>query len=267
MSLTDAIRRFAEEPDRDLPEAPLPARRIVTPRYTLVFSPTPTHAAVSRLRTTVAELDDVIAEVRALLRQHGYVGCSWYVGPSCRPDGLAALLSTRGFVPATRPPFEPTYTVMTLTTAPPAGGATPGIEARVVQSYAEYEAALRAGLEGINESEEDIQNWVAAAPSFWHHENGVAKKTHIAFVDGKVVGLGFFSPGPDAVLLGGSAVLPAFRGRGVYRALVTSRWREAVKMGRAALTVHAGEMSRPILARCGFEEICRLDVLADPTLE
>ncbi|HVZ70778.1 MAG TPA: GNAT family N-acetyltransferase [Polyangia bacterium] len=267
MSLSDAIRRFAEEPDFELPEAPLPTRRFIRPNFTLVLAPTPSHAALTRVRTTARELDATIAEVRALLREHNYVGCSWYVGPSCRPDGLTSRLVERGFVPATRPPFEPLYTAMLLTRPPPPRKPAPGIEARVVHNFDEFVSALRTGLEGINEAPEDIARWVDAAPAYWAHENGVAKQTHIAYVDGKVAGLGFFTPGPSAVLLGGSAVLPAFRGRGVYRALVASRWEEAVKMGRPALTVHAGAMSRPILERCGFEEICRLDVLADPTLE
>jgi GNAT superfamily N-acetyltransferase len=266
MSLSDAIVRFAEEPDCELPEAPLPSRRFIRPNFTLVLSPTPTHAAVSRLRTKVDELDATIAEVRALLRAHGYVGCSWYLGPSCRPDGLQALLAERGFVPATRPPFEPVYTAMTLTSPPPPRALNPNVEARVVRDFDEFASALRVGLEGINEAEEDVARWLEAAPALWRHDNGVAKQTHIAFVDRQVAGLGFFARGPSAVLLGGSAVPPVFRGRGVYRALVASRWGEAVKLGKPALTVHAGAMSRPILARCGFEEICRIDVLADMTL-
>jgi GNAT superfamily N-acetyltransferase len=266
MPVSEAIRRFAEEPDGELALPPPPALRIVRPSFTLSLSPTPSHATVSRVRTTVTELDRTIAEVRALLRAHGYVGCSWYLGPSCRPDGLRARLEERGFGPSTRPPFEPLYTALSLTVPPPSRPSTPGIEARVVRDLDEYRAAFRAGLEGHNENEEDIRRWLAAAPSFWHHESGVAKQTHIAFVDGIVAGLGFFAPGPAAVLLGGSAVLAPFRGRGVYRALVASRWSEAVKLGKPALTVHAGAMSRPILGRCGFEEICRIDVVADTTL-
>jgi GNAT superfamily N-acetyltransferase len=90
--------------------------------------------------------------------------------------------------------------------------------------------------------------------------------SHIAFVDGAIAGGGMVAYGPPAVLLGGSAVLPQYRGRGVYRALVASRWRAAVEIGKPALTIHAGEMSRPILERCGFEEVCRLDVLLDPSV-
>ena len=72
--------------------------------------------------------------------------------------------------------------------------------------------------------------------------------------------------GPPAIFLGGAAVLSQYRGRGVYRALVASRWRAAVAIGKPALTIHAGEMSKPILERCGFEAVCQIDVLLDPAL-
>jgi hypothetical protein len=45
---------------------------------------------------------------------------------------------------------------------------------------------------------------------------------------------------------------PSARRRGVYRALVAERWREAVARDTPALTVQAGAMSRPILEKLGF---------------
>ncbi len=266
MPTSNAIASFAEEPHHEVPELPPPSQRFIRPNFTLGLSPTPTHAAVSRVRTTEADLDATIAEVRALLRAHGYVGCRWYLGPSSRPTETVRLLVERGFVPAIEPPFEATYAVMTLTRPPPSRAPAPGVEARLVASYDEYERALRAGLRASEMSDEDITNWMKSAPAIWEHESGVAQQTHIAFVDGQVAGFGFAAPGSVAVLLAGSGVLPEFRGRGAYRALVASRWFAAVAMGKPGLAIQAGAMSRPILARCGFEEICRLDVLADPTL-
>jgi GNAT superfamily N-acetyltransferase len=266
LNLTDAIRRFAEEPDPEQPEPWLPARRFIRPAYTLALSPSKAHSMVSRLRTTAAELDGVIAEVRGILREHGYVACGWSVGPSCRPTGLARMLAERGFAPATEAPFEPHFTVMTLTQPPPVPPPGPGVEARLVQSCDEYVAAFRAGLEASGVPEAEIAKWIEAAPKGWDHESGIARMTHVAFADGRVAGFGVSSPGPSAILLGGGAVLPPFRGRGVYRALVASRWRAAVELGKPALTVHAGAMSRPILERCGFERLCEIDVLVDPAL-
>jgi GNAT superfamily N-acetyltransferase len=262
----DAILQFAEEPDPELPEPWLPGRRIIRPNFSLALSPAPTHSSASRVRTTADELDGTIAEVRAILRASGFVACAWHVGPSSRPLGLAKLLAERGFVPAARPPFEPHYTAMALTRPPPVAPPAPGVEARRVQCYEEYVDALRAGLTALGETEEAIAKWVATAQAGWNHETRVARMTHIAFADGVVAGLGLVNYGPAAVLCAGGAVLPPFRGRGVYRALVASRWRAAVEMGKPALTVHAGAMSRPILERCGFEEVCGVDLLLDPEL-
>jgi len=264
--LPDAIRRFAEEPDCELDDPPLPTRRIMRDAFTLMLSPTPSLATVSRVRTTAALLDATIAEVRALLHEHGYIGCSWYLGPSSRPEGLAGLLVERGFAPAVKPPSEPRFTAMALTAPPPSPSPTPGIEARVVRDLDEYMNALRVGLESFNESEENIARWIGAAPTLWKHGSGIAQLTNIAYLDGRVAGFGFVAPGPAAVLLAGGAVIPSARGRGIYRALVASRWAEAVRLGKPALTVHAGAMSRPILERCGFQEVCRVDVFADATL-
>ena len=107
-------------------------------------------------------------------------------------------------------------------------------------------------------------SWMKSAPAAWEHESGLARMSHVAFADGQIAGFGLVSYGRAAIFLSGAAVLPRHRGRGVYRALVASRWRAAVDLGKPALTIQAGEMSRPILERCGFESICRIDVLADP---
>jgi len=265
LPLSDAIRRFAEEPDCELFEPPPPTRRIMRPEFTLVLSPTPTLAAVSRLRTTKERLDATIAEIRAILREHAYVGCSWYLGPSCRPEGLGGLLLERGFVPATKPPFEPRFTAMALTEPPPPA-TSPGVETRVVRDLQEYIHALSVGLESFGETPENVARWAEAAPALWSQEGGVARLTHVAYLDGRVAGLGLVAPSPSAVLLGGGAVVPAARGRGIYRSLIASRWAEAVRLGTPALTVHAGHMSQPILERCGFQKVCRIDVFADTSL-
>jgi GNAT superfamily N-acetyltransferase len=266
MPASDAILRFAEEPEPELPEPWLPGRRFVRPRFTLGLSPIPSHSQVSRVRTTTPELDATIAEVRATLRQYGYTACGWYVGPSSRPVGLRELLEARGFAPTTQAPFEPHFTAMTMTEPPSLRPPEPGVEARVVESYEEYVGAVRAGFRAAGEGEGEIAEWLEKAPLAWEHESGIAKLSHVGLSNGEIAGLGFLNYGSSAMLLAGGAVLPGFRGRGVYRALVTSRWNAAVERGQPALTVHAGAMSRPILERCGFQPLCRVDVLLDPEI-
>ena len=58
-------------------------------------------------------------------------------------------------------------------------------------------------------------------------------------------------------------MLPEARGRGAYRALVAARWRDAVARRTPLLVTQAGRMSRPILARLGFREVCEIRILVD----
>jgi GNAT superfamily N-acetyltransferase len=263
MPLDEEIRRFAEEPDADLPDLPPPARRIVRPEFILTLGPSPQHAVLTRLRIAPEALEATISDVRAIARDAGYLACVWYLGPACRPTGVAKLLETRGFKPSTQALFEPAYTAMLLT-QPPDLPPSLGVEARLVRDFDEYVSALRAGFTAAGATPENIADFIQAAPAYWRQPDGAAKHTHIAFADGEVAGLGFAAPGRIAMMLGGGAVLPQFRRRGVYRALVRSRWRAAVDAGKPTLAVHAGAMSRPILERCGFQEICQIDVLEDP---
>ncbi|MEV4177442.1 GNAT family N-acetyltransferase [Nonomuraea sp. NPDC049709] len=59
-------------------------------------------------------------------------------------------------------------------------------------------------------------------------------------------------PGTRFASLWGGGTVPEWRGRGVYRALVAYRAREAVARGYDYLQVDASDQSRPILARLGF---------------
>ncbi|MCP8709423.1 GNAT family N-acetyltransferase [Streptomyces sp. AC04842] len=60
------------------------------------------------------------------------------------------------------------------------------------------------------------------------------------------------SPGTSFAGLWGGGTVPEWRGRGIYRALVTHRARIAAASGCRVLHVDAGPQSRPILQRLGF---------------
>jgi GNAT superfamily N-acetyltransferase len=64
-----------------------------------------------------------------------------------------------------------------------------------------------------------------------------------------------YQPGTDFVALLGGTTLPDWRGRGLYRAMIAARAREAVARGFRLLHVDASPASAPILRRCGFHEI------------
>ena len=86
---------------------------------------------------------------------------------------------------------------------------------------------------------------------------------YLAYVDGRPVARGSAAFGERGATLFGGSTLPEARGRGAYRALVAARWEDAVARGTPVLVTQAGPMSRPILARLGFREVCEIRILVD----
>ena len=86
-------------------------------------------------------------------------------------------------------------------------------------------------------------------------EPGNSLRQFVARVDHQIVATALAVVGDGALNLFAGAVVPEARGRGLYRALVRARWELAVQIGRSALTVQAGRMSRPIVERLGFEPV------------
>lgn len=79
-----------------------------------------------------------------------------------------------------------------------------------------------------------------------------------AYVDDKLVASAWthFTPDSQFASLWGGSTLEAYRGKGVYTALVAARVQEAVGRGRRFLTIDASDMSRPIVEKLGFVAIC-----------
>jgi GNAT superfamily N-acetyltransferase len=72
-----------------------------------------------------------------------------------------------------------------------------------------------------------------------------------------VVSAGWLEPVPGTPVAGlwGGSTLAAYRGRGVYRALVAERARLAQRLGYSLLQVDASDDSRPILVRLGLRVV------------
>ncbi|MCC9179177.1 GNAT family N-acetyltransferase [Arthrobacter sp. zg-Y750] len=62
-------------------------------------------------------------------------------------------------------------------------------------------------------------------------------------------------PGTDFAGIWGGATLPAWRGRGIYRALTAARARSALAMGKTLIHSDSTPYSRPILERSGFVKV------------
>ncbi len=192
--------------------------------------------------TADATIDEQIAYFRA-----NDLKFEWKVYSHDRPADLAQRLVARGFA------AEPMDDIMVLdvANAPAALLAEPAADVRRLTAPARL-ADVQAVLEAV--WGEDF-SWV-------HDRLGQAMNipgylsVYVAYVGETPACAGwiYFNEGQFASLWGGST-LAAYRGRGLYTALLAARVREARARGVPYLTIDAGEMSRPIVARHGFQTI------------
>jgi hypothetical protein len=229
------------------------AERIETDRYTLCLGVGSTWNTVQRQRFPLDELDQVLEEVRAHLRERGRTRTQWEVGSSA-PPGLVEALHERGL---TRDGDG--YAVgLVLTREPPP--VPEGLTARRIQTYEEYAAANAVQWEAFESSSEEIAESKQLLEQLYAETVNVM---HGVWLDGTLVCAGTVGLSEYGLLLYGGATLRSARGRGAYRALIRARWDEAVTLGTPALITQGGSMSRPILERLGFERLGEVHMLLD----
>jgi hypothetical protein len=79
----------------------------------------------------------------------------------------------------------------------------------------------------------------------------------VAEAGGEMVSAGRLEPvaGTEFASIWGGATLPAWRRRGIYRALTAERARSALRLGKRLMHSDSTEFSRPILERSGFVRV------------
>jgi hypothetical protein len=246
------LREVAEYPNSFGPLGPND-ERIDTGRYTLCMATGKKWNTVQRQRFPLDDVDEVIAEVRATLRERGRPQTQWEVGSSA-PPGLVDALLERGIVRDK----EPYAVALVLTREPPA--VPDGLTARTVVTFEEYEAANAVQWEAFEMSVEDIAASRELLPQLYRETPNVM---HAVWLDSEIVCAGTAAPTEHGLLLYGGATVPRARGRGAYRALNRARWDDAVAHGTPALITQGGSMSRPILEKLGFERVGEVHMLLD----
>jgi hypothetical protein len=246
------LREVAEYPNSFGPLGPHD-ERIDTGRYTLWIGTGMKWNTVQRQRFPLEEVDAVIAEVRATLRERGRTQTQWEVGSSA-PPGLVDALLERGIVRDK----EPYAVALVLTSEPPP--IAEGFTARRVETFEEYAAANAVQWEAFEAPEEDIAEARELLPRRYRETVNVM---HAVWLDGEIVCAGTSAPTEHGFLLYGGATAKRARGRGAYRALNRARWDDAVARGTPALITQGGSMSRPILVKLGFERLGEVHMLMD----
>jgi GNAT superfamily N-acetyltransferase len=187
----------------------------------------------------------------------------WKFHSHDRPHFLEERLAAAGFV------AEGLETVVIAETAALADGAPApaGVVVREVGDRVDFERigeleAAAWGHSGESWYPATLEQELAADPA------GLA--IFVAEADGLVVSAGWvrFPSGTDFATHWGGATLPAWRGRGIYRALVRRRAQLAAERGRRYLEVDSSADSRPILERLGFRAVThtRPYVWSPPTI-
>jgi GNAT superfamily N-acetyltransferase len=168
----------------------------------------------------------------------------WTVCAHDRPEGLERALADAGFED---------QGVEHLLVLDASAAATlerpPGVDVRQVvteQELETYVAVVRRAFGG--------QDW-AAKEFYLPRLRDPTMTLLLAFVGGEPVASGRLEAPKDCPFAGlnDGGVVPEFRGRGLYRALVADRAAEAVRRGARYLVVNAWEMSKPTLERLGFQ--------------
>ncbi|MCP2356379.1 GNAT superfamily N-acetyltransferase [Nonomuraea thailandensis] len=199
----------------------------------------------SGLRGDGADADAAIA---AQVRHFGALGRAfeWKVYGHDRPADLGSRLEAAGFTP------EPAETLMVARAAAIPGAPVPDgvrlapvIDQEGVELVADvHDAAFGAGRVRIRER---LLAQLAAGSVVAVVAMAGDVPISAARMD--------LHPGTRFAGLWGGGTVPEWRGRGVYRALVAYRAREAVARGHEFLQVDASDQSHPILLRLGFAEL------------
>ena len=178
----------------------------------------------------------------------------WKIYALEQPAGLKQMLEEQGFV-AAEPELFMLYPLRESRAGGRGGAALPaGVTLRRIIDPQDLDAVLSVQAQIWGRDFEWLRDKLTASLAKGASEMSM----FCAYADGQPIGTGWtdYPPGSRFPELHGGAVLPAWRGRGIYSALFEVRFVEARARGFEWMAVDASLMSRPILEAIGFKPIC-----------
>ncbi len=233
--------------------------RVVRPGYAAIIGAEADahHNVVQRLRLAGDEVEATVAEVRAIFAAKGRRRITWEVGDNAEPKDLAERLIALGMRP-----FLPDDRSVGMVLTRPLVSTDTGVTVRRVETFEEFARGawiFRRGFGSDDAPEADPE----IALRWTEHRSVAAVERYLAFDGNEAIAVAdalFLEAG---VIMCGGATVASARSRGAYRALINARWEEGRRRGTPTLITQAGAMSRPILARLGFEEVVQIRILLD----
>lgn len=240
-------RAFPALPDLQLIERP-GWLQIITPSIkTGAFN----EVIFSHLDGRDASIDDTIDAAIDGYRSRG-LKFRWSAAPGSAPADLGERLVARGLV-------ESTGRAMARPIDPSDQGTIAGEASDPAIAIAEVDSISIEAFSGVMAAGWGLERGsLAVVNAAILATSGARHHMFLATWNGEPVATAGYVALPRSAYLVGGVVLPGFRGRGLYRALVAARIAHARADGIELATSHAREStSAPILERMGFATIAR----------
>lgn len=240
------LREVVESPRRAF--VPLAGTRVIQrPGWLQLVTPSIPRGGFNDVAYSSLTDDEADAVIDRTIAEYQRLGLEfrWFVGPDSGPADLAERLERRGLV------RHEISGMARQIDAPDGPWTDAGITVEHVDPITEpaFSRVTAVGWKMDEGSLAAYHRHVLSQPARGHH-------MFLARLDGEPAGTASYVANVHSAYLMGGVVLPQFRGRGLYRALVGARLRHALGRGISLATCQAGRMSAPILERLGFEKVC-----------
>jgi GNAT superfamily N-acetyltransferase len=195
-----------------------------------------------------AELSAESADAEIKLQQEHFralrLQFEWKVYAHDSPADLETRLQRAGFGPQE----QETFLIYDLDAGIPGGDTPPGIDIRRIDNSAGLADLARVGEHAFG------VDYSAFSDAFLARLPLNTVDFYVAYKDTEPVSAARLEMPPNATFAGlyGGGTVPAYRRKGIYRALVAIRAQAALRRGYRFLNVDAAAASLPILERLGF---------------
>jgi len=200
---------------------------------------------------TARPLDEIIDEVAARVRGWGLPGVAWWVSTVSQPADTEEALRARGagLIDAVQ------VLARDLSEDLPSPGPPGGVVVELVRDERTFRAALAVSVQGWGTEEPDQAEVARQLKETLQDLESWSSFRVVAVAGHHPVSAGACTLAGEVALLWGAITLPASRGHGTYRAVLTERLRLAREHG-ATLAMAKGRAlaSGPILLRAGFTD-------------
>jgi len=230
---------------------PLPDLCVIErPGWLQIVTPSFRTGGFNEVSLTQVADDEADAAIDAAIAEYRRLGIAfrWPVAPGSRPHDLAERLTRRGLVASM-------VRGMARSTAdPPRAPAGAVVEQVDERSADQFTSVMAEGWASDAGELAAVQAAIFSQPERSH-------RLFLARWDGEPAAVASYVAFPRSAYLLGGVTLPRFRGKGLYRALVAARMRDAAARGLTLATSQAREgSSAPILERMGFRTVCSFPI-------